>query len=45
MQCRRRHPRLQRIWWILGELNLYGYEDPITLKVGLAFNSDFEWQG
>ena len=28
-----------------GELNLYGYEDPITLKVGLAFNSDFEWQG
>lgn len=27
------------------ELNLYGYNEPITLKVGLAFNSDFEWQG
>ena len=27
------------------EENLYGYSDPITLKVGLAYNSDFEWQG
>ncbi|ODR28298.1 extracellular solute-binding protein [Eisenbergiella tayi] len=27
------------------EVNLYGYNEPITLKIGLAFNSDFEWQG
>lgn len=25
--------------------NPYGYENPITLKVGLAFNSDFGWAG
>lgn len=25
------------------ELNLYGYDEPISLKVGLAFNSDFSW--
>ncbi|HIU76038.1 MAG TPA: extracellular solute-binding protein [Candidatus Pelethocola excrementipullorum] len=27
-----------------GEKNLYGYNDPIKLKVGLTFNSDFDWQ-
>lgn len=28
-----------------GEKNLYGYDDPVTIKVGLSFASDFEFKG
>lgn len=28
-----------------GELNLYGYSDPVNIKVGFSFASDFEFKG
>ena len=27
------------------EKNLYGYDEPVTIKVGLSFAADFKWVG
>lgn len=27
------------------EINYYGFEEPVTLNVGVAYNSDFSWEG